>query len=102
MAFSLDGRRLASASGDRTLKLWDAATGQEVLSLRGHSEGVTGGIQLPDGRRVARPVLTARVKIWDATTGQEILTCVAFRACQQIGLQPRRPPHQFLPVGTAR
>ena len=38
MAFSPDGKRLASASADETVKVWDAATGQETLTLKGHTE----------------------------------------------------------------
>ena len=37
MAWSPDGKRLATASDDHTAKVWDAATGKELLTLRGHS-----------------------------------------------------------------
>ena len=37
MAFSPDGKRIASASADRTVKVWDADTGQEILTLKGHT-----------------------------------------------------------------
>ena len=41
MAFSPDGTRLASAGSDGTVKVWDAATGQEALTLKGHTDAVT-------------------------------------------------------------
>ena len=53
MAFSPDGRRLASAGWDRTVKVWDAATGQEALTLTGHTEPVWSVAFSPDGRRLA-------------------------------------------------
>ena len=39
-----DGRRVVSASGDNTLKVWDVATGKCVATLQGHSEGVRCGV----------------------------------------------------------
>jgi hypothetical protein len=78
VAFSPDGRRLASASKDRTVKVWDAATGQELLTLRGHTDGVTRVAFSPDSRRLASASgdsieKDSTVKVWDAATGQEVL-----------------------------
>ena len=51
MAFSPDGRRIVSGSGDKTMKVWDAATGQETLTLRDTPNSVSVAFS-PDGRRI--------------------------------------------------
>ena len=74
VAFSPDGRRIASASEDQTVKVWDADSGQETLTLKGHTSSVTGVAFSPDGRRIASASVDETVKVWDAGTGQETLT----------------------------
>jgi WD40 repeat protein len=65
--------RLASASWDQTVKVWDAATGQETLTLKGHTGPVDGVAFSPDGRRLASGSEDQTVKIWDAASFQHAL-----------------------------
>ncbi len=74
MAYSPDGKRLATASDDKTAKVWDAESGKELLTLRGHSGYVYGVAYSPDGKRLATASADQTAKVWDAETGKELLT----------------------------
>jgi len=65
VAFSPDGKRLASASGERTVKLWDLGTGEETLTLNGHTSRVTCVVFSPDGTRLASASWDNTVKLWN-------------------------------------
>ncbi|MDA1055848.1 MAG: protein kinase [Planctomycetota bacterium] len=74
VAFSPDGKRLASASGDQTVKVWDVTGGQKTLTLTGHSSFVYCVAFSPDGKWLASASRDKTIKVWDATSGQKALT----------------------------
>ncbi len=74
VAFSADGKRLASASSDQTVKVWDVTSGQETLTLEGHTGSVMSVVFSADGKRLASASDDQTVKVWDATSGEETLT----------------------------
>jgi WD40 repeat protein/serine/threonine protein kinase len=66
VAFSPDGRRLASGADDHTVRVWEAERGQELLILAGHTNGVSSVAFSPDGQRLASGSLDKTVRVWDA------------------------------------
>jgi len=75
LAFSPDGRYVLAADGN-TARLWDAATGQQIRSLEGHSDWVSSVAFSPDGRYVLTGSADKTARLWDATTGQQIRSFV--------------------------
>jgi WD40 repeat protein len=74
VAFSRDGKVLASASVDRTVRLWDVATGNELHTLRGHTSEVRAVAFHPDGRLLASGGHDKTIKLWDPRTGELLRT----------------------------
>ena len=96
MAFSPDGRRIVSGSHDKTVKVWDTATGQETMTLKGHAAGVSSAAFSPDGRRIVSASWDKTLKVWDAATGRETITLKGHADdVQWRGLQPGRPPDRL-------
>src|SRR5262249_34946723 len=61
-------------SENKTVRVWDALTGQEILTLKGHTHYVTSVVFSPNGRRLISACGDNTVKVWDAQTGQELHT----------------------------
>lgn len=87
LAYAPGGAFLASASHDRTVKLWDIGSQRELCTLRGHRGPVECLAFSPDGRWLASGSLDETVRLWDPATGRErhvlpdhwpLVTAVAF------------------------
>jgi serine/threonine protein kinase len=69
IAFSSDGKQLASGSADKTFKLWDTQTGALEQTVTGHSHGVHAIAYSPDGKTLATGSDDKTIKLWNAQTG---------------------------------
>jgi WD40 repeat protein len=76
LAFSLDGRWLASGSADGQLQLWDAASGVEIRTMAASTQSkcVASLAFSPDSTRLASATYEQAVKLWDPASGQEMFT----------------------------
>jgi WD40 repeat protein len=74
VAFSPDGNSIASGSLDKTIRLWDVASGAELHSFIGHSKDITSIDFSPDGHILASASKDRSIKLWDVDSGREVLS----------------------------
>ncbi|MEO8891735.1 MAG: WD40 repeat domain-containing protein, partial [Coleofasciculaceae cyanobacterium] len=64
LSISADGQTLASASTDKTIKIWNLATGQEIYTLTGHSKAIDRFAISSDGQTIATGSGDSKISIW--------------------------------------
>jgi len=77
VAFSRDGKLLASAGTDSTIKLWDVSTQKELVTFAGHTAPIESMDFSPDGRLLASASDDGGTFIWDTKTGEHLLTLIS-------------------------
>ena len=70
VAFSPDGKTLASGGGDNVIHLWDIGTGKSKMTLVGHTHWVFSLAFSPDGKTLASGSVDSDIRLWDPHTGQ--------------------------------
>jgi WD40 repeat protein len=88
VAFSRDGARVLSGSWDRTVKIWDAATGALAQTIEGHTRWVASVAFSRDGTRVLSGSYDQTMKLWDAATGALLRTFDAGDPIRSVAFSP--------------
>ena len=74
-----------SASEDKTLKVWEVASGRELRTLVGHSNTVTAVAMTADGRRAVSASRDQTLKVWEVDSGRELRTLIGHSGVLSMG-----------------
>ncbi len=77
VTFSRDGKMIASAATDKTIKIWDTGTQRELKTLNGHLANIESMDFSPDGKLLASASDDGSTFLWDTTTGEHLLTLIS-------------------------
>jgi WD40 repeat protein len=77
VAFSRDGKLIASGSTDNTIRIWDLNSKREVRTLSGHTSNIESIDFSPDGRLLASAADDGATFLWDVNTGEQLLTLIS-------------------------
>jgi hypothetical protein len=84
VAWSGDGKTLASGDGDRAVQLWDTSNWSKLRGFKAHTNVVIQGVFSPDSRTLATASWDGTAKLWQVATGQQLLTLHCAGPCWSI------------------
>jgi WD40 repeat protein len=88
VAYSSDGTKIASASADKLIVIWDAMSGAELTRLQGHTEQVDAVAFSPDGSRLVSCSPDKTVRLWDANSGAQLFCRGVQRLVHNVAFSP--------------
>jgi WD40 repeat protein len=102
IAWSPDGKRIASAGKDFTVQIWNATTGHPLLTYACDCGGANGVVMItwsPDGTRLASTDLAHQFKIWDAASGTPVFSSVLPDKLAQVSAATWSPDGRLIAFG---